>query len=131
MPINLKALQQRGVHLEIEYFGEVGEVVYDPVKFTPKFRAEYQQVFREGRAELQEIENANALDTSRPIARLLCMLIRDWDVIGTNGKKVPITEDAIVENLPDAFILHVITEVWADANSLGKSRQTTGLELVS
>lgn len=43
MPISLKELKNRGVEIEVEFFGETGVVVYDPLKLNQQFKQEWQK----------------------------------------------------------------------------------------
>lgn len=139
MPIDLKALQNKGATLEVEFYGETGEIVYDPTMFTPQFRTEYLAKQRELEAERQQLirdaaEKAKAgkeaelptpVDIARGNARLLTTLVKSWDIIGLDGKPLPVKEDAILEALPPAFMAHLIDEIWNDVRFLGKRPSTT------
>lgn len=134
MPIDLKSLQRRGAEVEIEFYDMTSIVEYDPTKFTPGFRADYQRKSRELRAELEAIEakakdeggvGLTPTDIFRPNSSLLTLLVKSWDIIGVDGKALPIEADAILENLPDTLVLHIMTEIWSDVNQRGNRTGST------
>ena len=137
MPIDLKSLQKRGAEITVEYYGMESTIGYLPTKFTPAYRSEYNAQMRkqaeERRAALEKaVKDAregkgNAAPVPAELARgnvrLLCDMVTEWDIVGLDGKPLPVEEEAILEALPDALVAHIISEVWADVNNLGKSRK--------
>lgn len=130
MPINLKALQKRGAEVEVTAYDMTSIVEYDPTRFTPGFRAEYQREARRLEDERKAKQDAakddptityDVTDTYRGNAKLLCMLIKDWDIIGVDGKKLPVEPEAILDNLPDQLVTHIMLAIWQDVGQLGKS----------
>lgn len=133
MPINLKALQKRGAEVEVTAYDMTSTVEYDPTRFTPGFRAEYQREVRRLEEERKAKQEAakddpsitfDATDQYRNNAKLLCMLVKDWDIIAIDGKKLPIEPDAILDNLPDQLVTHIMVMIWSDVAQLGKSKKT-------
>ena len=134
MPIDLKALQKRGAEVEVTAYDMTSIVEYDPTKFTPGFRAQYQVEARrleeERKAKLEASKEDpdvvyDITDNHRNNAKLLCMLVKDWDIIAVNGKKLPVEPEAILENLPDQLVMHIMMAIWQDVGQLGKSKTPT------
>ena len=138
MPIDLHALRTRGATIEIEVYDMTAAVVYDPTKFSPGFRADYQAKQQQERKELLDsLSNDDDTDNKpdkplrdiremyRANARFLENVVKSWEINGINGKPLPVKEAAILDNLPDAIVQHIAREVWQDVASMGKQKVTT------
>lgn len=125
MPISLRDLQKRGVDLEIEFYGETGIATYDPTTIN----RQYIDAWQEENRKLAEERGEDASDEQRRLdnARQLCKLIKDWDTIGLDGKKMPLDPERIATELPEQFVQEISTAVVFDVLSLGKLKSMTAV----
>jgi hypothetical protein len=101
MPIQLKdVLGNKRTITATWRDGEEFSITYDQGAYTPTLQSEMV-----AKAEAGEIDNAETA--------LVLVLVKEWDLIGEDGKPVPITQEA-VEKVPMVILNFVLGEIAGD-----------------
>jgi hypothetical protein len=105
MPIKLHELAAKTRALEIPYAGDKVVFAYYPARFTP------QVAFKAS-------DMANAPIPVVALAELLAEVIAEWDILGENGKPLPVTQEWI-NQMPSDLLEAIIVAVGEDMRPKG------------
>ncbi len=139
MALSLKSLRERAATVTLEVYGEELIITYDPTKFTPEFRsswfakaADLDRLNEATRTEAHEAgEPFDQTVVYRSNAELMLDLITGWNLLGMDDKPLPVTIEAVIEQMPEVLIQRITNAVWADVRSMGKPTNSGNLRSLS
>lgn len=118
MPIDLAALSKKGAMVEVRFYGETSEVWFDPTVYTAGFRAWFNQLLADVYADNPD---SDEIDERSPYAEALERLLLRWDIVGRDGKPLPLTAKTIMDELPLGLITAISIAVMTDMNTAGNA----------
>lgn len=90
MPIKVSNLKNNKRTVTGEYFGDTFEVVYRPNGLTPTIEDELREAA-----------------SNKVLVEKICGLIVQWDVLGEDGKPLPIKPD-VLKDIDSALLVAII-----------------------
>jgi hypothetical protein len=96
-------LKDRLKVVSVAFGGDTGDVWYRPWVITPR-------VLRELLATTDDDDRDNAAK----LMDQLCLYVDRWDVYGSDGAMVPITVEAMTEQIPTEFMAAVVRAIRED-----------------
>ena len=127
-PISLRDLQQRRHSVPVAFYDMESQIEYDPTQFTGTFKAEHMQRAREINDRIREAreearQNGAVFDRQKAIyqgeAELMLEIVKDWNIVGLDGEKVPLTVEAVMDNLTPELVVAISSAVWGAVGNLG------------
>ena len=116
MPIKMQDLNKKALPAVFTYEGETCTVYYRPAKLTTRVQfaaAAMATVGREGQTAADQA--ALIVEVLGDYTEALTGLLASWDVLGEDGKPIPITVD-VIQELPLNFVYAMFTAI-QQANS--------------
>jgi hypothetical protein len=111
MPLSFAQIQADVRTINVSYFEHNFSVTYRPSENTPRKNS-----------AAQELEEGG--DTNKATIDTLCRVMIAWDVLGDDGKPLPITAETLGD-MPYAILTSIVQAIGADGSpkpaSAGKS----------